>query len=50
MCGFVIHCCDFEKMTAKQRKALQKSLENRKKDLEARVEELTRAIDALKKE
>jgi hypothetical protein len=49
MCGFVANCFDFDKLTPKEKKALQKSLEQRKKELEARVKEVTRAIEALKK-
>ena len=48
MCGFVANCFDFDKLSAKEKKALQKSLEARKKELEARVKEVSRAIDELK--
>ena len=49
MCGLVANHFDLDKLTAKEKKALQNSLEKRKKELEARVKEVTRAIEALKK-
>jgi hypothetical protein len=46
MCGFVGKIIDFEKLTDKQREALKKELEQRRRFLQGRVKELNRTIKA----
>jgi hypothetical protein len=44
MCGFVADIIDIKSLDAKQKKALEKSLQRRKQELEARIKDLDRAL------
>ena len=48
MCGFVVDIIDLETLNAEKKRALKKELERRRQDLQARVNDLNRALNALK--
>jgi hypothetical protein len=49
MCGFVADVVDIEKLSAKQKQALRRELERRKRELQSRMGDLDRAIKAFRK-
>ena len=49
MCGFVADIINFEALTAQQKRALKKELARRRQALQARVNDLNRALKAFGK-